>query len=327
MNRYRRLILASTAIAACSTPVFAQADAANWPNKPVKVIVPYAPGGSSDTLGRLIAKHLSDTFKQSFVVENRGGAGGVVGSQQVARAEPDGYTLLITGVGSHVIAPMLGDVKFDPIKDFTHIAILGGPPIALAVNASLPINNLKEFNDYTRKQPEGLSFGSPGSGTHGALIGDGYRDSSGLNLVHIPYKGASPAVADVAGNQVPAAFTTLTTAYGHVRTGKLRLLAVSASDRLKSLPDVPTFKELGFPQLTGTTWFAIAGPAKLDPAIVEKINVAVRQAMKSPEGQRELETQMMETFDFDAPTFNQYILKETEQLRPMIERARAAEGK
>lgn len=327
MNIYRRLIIAAAVAGACSTAGLAHANANDWPTKPVKIIVPFAPGGSSDTLGRMIAKHLSETFKQSFVVENRGGAGGVVGSQQVARAEPDGYTLLVTGVASHVIAPLLSDVKFDPIKDFSHIAILGGPPIAAAVNTSLPVTNLKEFNDYASKQSGGLSFASPGAGTHGALIGDGYRDVTGLNLVHIPYKGASPAVADVAGNQVPAAFTTLTTAYGHVRSGKLRLLAISAAERLKSVPDVPTFKELGFPQLTGTTWFALGGPANMDPAIVEKINVAVRQAMKSPEGQRELETQMMETFDFDVPTFNSFIVKETELLRPLVERARAAESR
>lgn len=290
-----------------------------WPNRPVKIVVPYAPGGSADTLGRLISRHLSETFKQSFVVENRGGAGGVIGSQIVARAEPDGYTLVISGIGSHVVAPLTNASTFDPIKDFTHIALLGGPPTVLVVNSAQPVKDVPGFIKYVNSLPKGLSWASPGQGTHGALIGEAFRQVTKLDLVHVSYKGAGPAVADVAGNQVPAAFITLTTAAGNIEAGKLRPLAVTAAQRVADFPNVPTFKELGYPQLTGTTWFSLSGPADMAPELATKLNLAVRKALQSAEGKKELRAQHMETFDWDVPTFNAFVKKEIEHWKPYIQ--------
>jgi tripartite-type tricarboxylate transporter receptor subunit TctC len=326
MNPHRRafarLLLTTAALAA--TTGMACAQTAAWPTKPVRVIVPYAPGGSSDTLGRVIAKHLSDVFKQTFVVENRGGAGGIIGSQMVARAEPDGYTLVVSGIGSHVVAPVDNPNSYDPIKDFTHIAILGGPPAVLAVNATLPIKDLAGFMAYAKSRPEGLSWGSPGQGTHAALIGEAFRAETGLNLVQISYKGANPAVADVAANQVPAAFTTLTTAAGNIRSGRLRPIAVTSSKRIAEFPDVPTFAELGYPRLVGTTWFSLSGPAGMNPALVDKLNAEVRRGLKTPAAVQELATQNMETFDWDVPTFNQYFKKEIDHWTPYVKEAAVA---
>lgn len=311
-------LLVATGGVACAQP--------SWPTKPVRIVVPYAPGGSADTLGRVIAKHLSETFKQTFVVENRSGAGGIIGSQMVARAEPDGYTLVVSGIGSHVVAPVDNPNAYDPIKDFTHIAILGGPPTVLAVNAAQPPKDLPGFISYVKSLPDGLSWGSPGQGTHGSLIGEAFRQMTRLNLVQVSYKGANPAVSDVAANQVPAAFVTLTTAASNIKAGRLRAIAVTSAERIAEFPDVPTFKELGYPKLVGTTWFSLSGPAGMPPALVARLNQEVRNGLKTPEGKAELAKQNMETFDWDVPTFNNYVKSEIEYWTPYVKEAAATKN-
>ena len=319
MYRRRQLITVLTcgALGAwVAQPALAQAP--DWPQRPVKVIVPYAPGGSSDTLGRLIAKHLGEAFKQTVVVENRPGAGGVIGSQVVAKAAPDGYTLVVSGIGSHVIAPVDSPNAFDPMKDFTHIAMLAGPPLALVVNAELPVKDFKGFLSYVAGQPKGLSWGSPGQGTHGHLTGELLRAATKLNMVHISYKGAAPAMADLIANQIQAGCTTLATANAHIQSGKLRLLAVSSAKRLADYPEVPTFAELGYPGLTGTTWFALSGPPGMPPALVEKINAEVRRGMHSPAVKAQLRVENMETADYDVPAFTRYVAAEIERWTPAV---------
>ena len=302
------------------TPALGLAQDANWPQRAVKVVVPYSAGGSSDTLGRVVAQGLSELYKQPFVIENRGGAGGVIGSQQVAKAAPDGYTLVVSGIGSHVIAPVDNPKAFDPMKEFTHIAVLGGPPIALAINADLPVKDVKEFIDYTKSRPEGISWGSPGKGTHGYLIGESFEDMTKTRLVHIAYKGAAPAVADLAAGHIPASFTTLSTASTQIQSGRVRVLAVTSSKRLANFPDVPTFAELGFPSLTSVTWFSLSGPAGMQPELVRKINLEVRKIMRSPQAQEMLNKTSMETFDWDVARFNQFFSDEIKRWTPMVKK-------
>jgi tripartite-type tricarboxylate transporter receptor subunit TctC len=290
----------------------------NWPQRPVRVIVPYAAGGSSDTLGRIASQGLTESFKQSFVIENRGGAGGIIGSQAVAKSAPDGYTLVVSGIGSHVIAPTETADAFDPMKDFTHIAILGGPPLVMVVNASLPITDLKSFNAYAKTQPGGISWGSPGKGTHGYLIGENYSHITKTPMVHVSYKGAAPAIADVVAGHIPASFNTLSTASTHIKSGRLRALAVTSSKRMPEFPDVPTFAELGYPKLTSLTWFSLSGPAGMSPALVTRINQEVRKVMHSPQAQEQLAKASMETFDWDAPKFEKYVGDEIRRWTPMI---------
>src|SRR5690349_22547811 len=172
------------------------ASAQSWPAKPVRIVVPFAPGGTADTLGRLVAHQLGQSFKESFVIENRGGAGGVIGSDLVAKAEPDGYTLVVSGVASHCIAPaMRKDFPFDPIRDFTHIALFGGPPGVLVINPSLPAKDLKQFIAYAKSENGKLAYGSPGNGTQGHLIAEQLKHLTGIRMTHVPYKGASLAVS------------------------------------------------------------------------------------------------------------------------------------
>jgi tripartite-type tricarboxylate transporter receptor subunit TctC len=300
--------------AALALPAHAQSD---WPTHPIHLVVPYAPGGSADRLGRLMGKHLSDAFKQPVVVDNRAGAGGLIGSEQVAKAAPDGYTLVVSGIGSHVIAPV-ENPKYDPMKDFTHIAMLAGPPVAMVVNSEQPIKDVKGFIQYVSSQPNGISWASPGIGTHAHLFGEAFREATHLNMVHISYKGAGAAITDVIANHVPAAFMTLSSANAYVDSGKLRLLAVTSAKRVPEYPNVPTFAELGYPKLTGITWFALSGPAGMPPAIVNKINAEVRRGLKTPEIQKQLKMESMVTEDYDAPAFTRYVAQEIERWTPMV---------
>jgi tripartite-type tricarboxylate transporter receptor subunit TctC len=289
----------------------------DWPQKPIRLVAPYAPGGSADTLGRMIARHLTEAFKQPVVVENKAGAGGMIGSQMVAKSAPDGYTLVVSGIGSHVIAPIEG-THFDPMKDFTHIALLAGPPVAMVVNAEQPIKDVKGFIEYVLAQPQGISWASPGTGTHAHLFGEAFRAATKLKMVHISYKGAGAAVTDVVANQVPAAFMTLSSANAHIASGRLRLLALTSEKRLPDYPDTPTFTELGYPSLTGITWFAISGPAGMPAAIVDKINAEVRRGLQTPAIRKHLAMESMVSADYDAATFTRYVAAEIERWTPMV---------
>ena len=311
----RAALLASLAAALLPGAARAQPD---WPSKPIRIVVPYAPGGSADTLGRAIGKHLSDAFKQTVIIENRAGAGGTIGSQQVAKAAPDGYTLVVSGIGSHVIAPVDAPNAFDPVKDFSHIALLGGPPLAMVVNAEQPIKDVKGFIAHVAAHPQGLSWGSPGQGTHGHLTGEMFRSATKLNMVHISYKGAGPAVSDLVANQIPAAFMTLSSANAHVASGKLRLLALSSSRRLPEYPEVPTLAELGYPGLTGTTWFSLSGPPGLPAALVARINAEVRRGLQTPAIRSQLAAESMETSDLDAAAFTRFVAAEITRWTPAV---------
>jgi tripartite-type tricarboxylate transporter receptor subunit TctC len=317
MHTIRRTVLQGLALAALPI-ASANAQDAAWPIKPVKVIVPYAPGGSSDALGRLVTVGLAEAFKQSFVVENKGGAGGMLGSQQVSKLAPDGYHLLVSGVASHVIGPAENPKLYDAMKDFTHIAILGGPPIVLAVNVDVPASDLNSFIALAKKSPKGISWGSPGKGTHGYLIGESFELLSKTPMEHIAYKGAAPAVVDLLAGHISASFTTLSTALPHIQSGKLRALAVTSSKRLVEFPNVPTFAELGYPKLVALTWFSLSGPPGMSPSLVSKINLEVRKIMQSPHAKDVLTKASMETFDWDSARFNQFVADEIKQWAPLI---------
>lgn len=290
----------------------------DWPQRSVKIVVPYSAGGSADTLGRMISDYLGTSLKQPFIIDNKGGAGGTLGAQMVAKAPPDGYTLVLSGIGSHVIAPVQLNNGMNPLKDFTHVALLGGPPTVLVVNADLPVRDIKGFMAYAAADPKGISWGSPGLGTHGHLIGELFTATTKLHLVHIGYKGAGPAVIDLLGGQIQAGFMTLSSANSHVQSGKLRLLAVTSSKRLKDYPEVPTFAELGYPRLTAITWFSLSGPAGMPKSLVNKLNAEVRKGLQSPVIREQLAREGMETQDMDADAFNQFFKSEIDRWSPLI---------
>ena len=312
------------AILLCCAAWASAAAAQVWPSKPVRLIVPFAPGGSADTLGRLVAQKLSESFKQTFVVENRGGAGGVIGSELVAKAPADGYTLLVSGVASHGIAPALSkEFPFDPLRDFTHIALFGGPPGVLVVHPGVAAKDLREFVALLKAQPGRISYGSPGNGTQGHLLAEQLKQVAGIEMTHVPYKGAGPAVADMIAGHVSAGSTTLSTAATQIRAGKLRALAVSSSRRLADFPDVPTYAELGYPELTATIWFSLSGPAGVPRDIVNRLNSEVRRILQQPDVRERLRPEGVEIGDLDPQAFSAYVAAELKRWAPVVRAAGA----
>ena len=313
------------AFAVIAATTAARAD--DWPVKPVRIIVPYAAGGATDLLARLVAAKLSVSFKQSFIVENRAGAGGTIGSDLVAKAVPDGYTLIASGISSHVFSPAAGADVYDPMKSFTHIALLGGAPAALVVHPSVPVKTVKEFLAYAKAQPGGLSYASPGTGTYSHLMGELFRSKTGVNLVHIPYKGGGPASADLIAGHVPTAFLIFSTAAPQIKAGKMRALAISSAKRLPEFSAVATMAEAGYPELTGTTWSGISGPAGMPPAIVTRLNTEIRKALKSPDVRERLASDGNEPDDLDAGAFTELVRKEIEHWTPIVKMAGVKLGK
>ena len=292
---------------------------AEWPEHPVKIVAPFAPGGTADTLGRLIAAQLTERLKQPFVVENKPGAGGAVGSELVAKSDPDGYTFVVSGIASHVIAPNLPrGTSYDPMKDFSHVALLGGPPAVLAVNPDLPAKTLKDFVALAKQQPGKLTYGSPGNGTQGQLVAELFKHEAGINLVHVPYKGASRAVQDLLGGQISSISTTLTTASGQIKGGRARALALSSEKRLPDYPDIPTFAEQGYPNIVGTVWFSLSGPAGVPAEIVDKLNAEVRRALQSPEVRERVRHDGIEPNDLDAKQFTAFVAAELKRWAPIV---------
>jgi tripartite-type tricarboxylate transporter receptor subunit TctC len=291
--------------------------AQDWPARPVKIVAPFAPGGSADTLGRLVAERLAARLNQSFVVENRPGAGGLIGSEVVAKAPPDGYMLVVSGIASHVIAPAMSPAPFDPLKSFTHIALFGGPPVVLVVHPALEARNLDEFIGLSKARAGGLSFGSPGRGTQGHLTAELLKAQSGANLTHVPYKGAALAMSDLMGGHIPAVSSTLTTAATQIKAGKARALALSSARRLPDFADVPTFAESGYPELVATVWFSLSGPAGLPPPIVAKLNSEVRDILKLPDVRQRLQSDGVEPNDLDAAAFTDFVRAEIARWAPL----------
>ena len=296
-------------------PVTAQ----GWPAKPVRIVVPFAPGGTADTFGRIVAAKFGESFGQTFVVENRAGAGGLVGSEFVAKSAPDGYTLVVSGVASHAIAPaMSAKVAFDPVRDFSHIAVFGGPPAVVAVHPSIPARDLKSLIALAKSGPGVLTYGSPGIGTQGHLVGELFQQVTGIKLVHVPYKGASVAVSDLMAGHIHALSTTLTTASVPIKSGRTRALALSSAARLPDYPAVPTFRELGYSELVATVWFSLSGPAGMSADTVNRLNTEVRRILQLPDVRERLRPDGIEPATLDPKTFTEFIAAEVKRWAPVV---------
>ena len=302
------------------------AAAQSWPERPVRIIAPFAPGGTADTLGRLVAQKLTESLKESFVVENRPGAGGALGSDLVAKAAPDGYTLVVSGIASHVLAPAIQGTPYDPLRDFTHIALFGGPPAVLAVNPSLKVKDLREFVALAKSKPKTLTYGSPGNGTQGQLVAELFKHYAGIDMLHVPYKGASAAVADLIAGHISAVSTTLTTASGQIRSGRALGLAISSEARLPEFPDVPTFAEMGYPEIVATVWFSLSGPANLPPEIVRRLNTEVNRALQLADVRERLRTEGIVPKPMDAAAFTAFVAAEVKRWGPIVKASGAKPG-
>ncbi len=321
----RRLLLAAASLAFAARLDPAAAD--TWPNRPVKIIAPFAPGGAADLFARLLAEHFTTAFKQPFIVETRPGAGGMIGSADVARSEPDGAMLVISGNASHILAPAFSPApSYDGVADFTHIAFLGGAPVGLVVHPSLPVNSYAEFVAYVKRSPTPLDYTSSGYGTHGFLFGEELARIEGLRLDHIPYKGGGAAMVDLVGGHVKIATITFSSVIAQVQAAQLKALAVSSERRLPSAPDVPTFAESGHPDMVSSSWFALSGPRGLPRDIVEQLNRQAEAVLALPDVQALLQRTAIETKPMSPDETAAFFANETAHWAPLARSMRAVEN-
>lgn len=258
----------------------AGAAAAEYPDHPITLVIPFAAGGSTDVVGRIVAERMSQELGQQVVVQNVGGAGGSLGAGQVAGADPDGYTILMGTVATHALNPLILKQKpYDPVADFAPVSLLVLVPNVLAVNPELPVNTVQELIDLAKTDP--LAYASSGNGTPLHLSGELFKAMAGVDITHIPYKGSGPALTDVLGNQVPIIFDNLPSASGHITSGKLRALGVTTAERAPSFPDVPAIAET-LPGYETYSWNALFAPAGTPPEAIEKLNAAAKTAMADP---------------------------------------------
>ncbi len=272
----RRLITITLLAAASAAPAFAQD---NFPSRPIRFIVPYAPGGTTDLVARTVGARMATTLGQPVVIENRGGAGGNIGMDAVAKAAPDGYTVGMGAISTNALNPHIyPKMSFDPRKDFTAIGLLGNSTIVLEVGPSLNVKTVAELLDHARKQPS-TPFGTAGTGTSMHLAGILFGQLTKTEWTHVAYKGSAPLITDLIGGQVPVAFDNLPASLPHIQSGKLRALAVAGSQRSRSLPDVPTLAEAGLDGYSVEPWFGVYGPAGMATAIVQKLEGALQEAL------------------------------------------------
>lgn len=285
MSISRRLLLATAAVLAAA-PAFAQA----YPAKPVTVVVPFAPGGTTDIIMRHVAAKVQEAFGQPMIVENKGGAGGAIGANQTKNAAPDGYQLGVGTVSTTATVPAI-DPKagYNPTTDFTPIINMALTPNVIAVHPSFPAKDYKGFIDELKKNPDKYAYASSGSGGIGHLQTELFKSAAGVQMTHIPYKGAGPALNDVVAGQVLVIFDNMPSAIPHIRAGKLVPIAVAAPERLKDFPNVPTFKELGMEQVNRPAYYGILGPKGLPKDVVDKVNAAVKKTLADPDVKKKIE--------------------------------------
>lgn len=278
----RRTFLLSSAATLAQGAAWSQAS--NWPARPIRMLIGYPPGGSTDVAGRLLAEALGKRLGQQVVVENRAGAGGTVAASSVVRAEPDGYTLLLAASPEVSIAPItMKALPYDPVRDLQPITLVGQVPFFLVINPNIPAHTLSEFIAYGRANPGKLNYSSFGNNTSNHLAGEYFKSLTGIDSVHVPYKGSGPSIVDLLAGQVQYTFDTPPAVLSQVRAGKLRALAISTRQRLASAPDVPTFAEAGLPAFSGGTWFGLLAPAKTPRAVIERVNAETVALLNSPE--------------------------------------------
>ncbi|PUE49369.1 receptor [Limnohabitans sp. 2KL-1] len=303
----RTLIQATPWLVALPELALAQA---NFPNRPLKYIVPVAAGGGSDMIGRQLCDRLGKVLGQSMVVENHGGGGGVIASQMTAKASPDGYTLMQGYVATHGTSPATRKLSYDPIKDFTPIGMIGSTPNVLVVNASLAAKDVKEFIQYVKKNPGRVSYGSAGAGSLTHLTAELFKAQTGAFMVHIPYRGIAPATNDVIAGQTQAMFPGLAAALPHIRSGRVRALAVTGAQRHPALKDVPTMEEAGLKGFDAQQWYGVVGPAGMPAQIVKQLNDAMAQVLAQPDFREKLSAEAVELTPMTPAQFLDYMKKD-----------------
>ena len=301
--------------------VSAGAAAQDWPNKPVRFIVPYPPGGGTDVIARIVQEPLSKALGQPIVIENRGGAGGAVGTEAASKAAPDGYTFLFT-LSSHTINPLLYKLAFDVEKDFVSVSTVASLPQLIAANIASPYKTMQDIVSQAKAQPGKVAFASVGAGTPSHIAGELLNLRAGVKLLHIPYKGGGPAVTDVLGGQVPLLFVSIPAAMGHVKSGKLRPIAVTTLKRSGAAPEVPTVAEaLNIPDYEVDSWYAIFAPARTPPSMVSRMQQEVARVVRIPEVKQKLLEQGADGVGNTSAELDQVVKSELRKWTTLIQQA------
>ena len=269
-----------SAALACGVPA-AQAADSSFPTRPVRLVVGYAAGGATDVLARLVAQKMGEALGQPIVVENRAGANSNVGAEVVAKATPDGYTLYVFTIANTINATLYDKLGYDPVRDFEPVGMIAKIPNVLVVNPKLPVKTVADYVRLAKESSDGVTFASSGSGSSIHLSGEMFRSRSGANMLHVPYKGSAPAVTDLLGGQVQSMFDNAPSALPHVKSGKLRAIAVTSAQHMPQLPDVPTVAESGLPGFDVQSWFSIAAPAGTPKPVIDKLNTALNKALNA----------------------------------------------
>ena len=309
----RRSLLAASA--AVALPARAQA----WPAKPIKLVVPYAPGGTTDVVARVTGEYLARQLGQNIVVENRPGKGATIGTSQVAKAAPDGYTLLMSNVAAMAVSPALyGDLDYDPVRDFAHITLASLNPSVLVVHPDFAASTFADYVAWARANPEKLAYATSGPGSSNHILGVILAQATDTKLVHVPYRGAGPAMQDTIAGIVPSMLDSLPSAAPHIKAGKVRALAVSGEKRSPAFPDVPTMKESGYPDLISYSWFGISAPARTPAPVVERLAREMQIVLKLPEVVKRWEEIGAESSTRTPAEYSAFVKAELEKWTPVV---------
>src|SRR5690554_6243137 len=298
---------------------FTPAASAQYPEQPIRMIVGFSAGGTTDVVARIVGKEIGDLLGQPVVVENRPGAGSNIATDMVARAAPDGYTIYMVAVTSAINQTLYKNLSFDLVKDFTPIALAVRVPNVLVVNPEVKANSVAELVDLLKKNPGTINFASSGSGTSIHMAGELFKLRADVDVTHIPYKGSAPAMTDLIGGQVQYMFDNMPSAWPHVESGKLRALAVTTAERSKTAPNLPTMQESGFPDFDVSSWFGVIGPKGMPEDVVNTLNKSIRDALAKPEVRERLEGLGAVPADTSPQEFAQFIQTEVDTWKPVVE--------
>ena len=295
---------------------------AEFPDRSIKIIVPYPPGGTTDLLARSLAPRLSERLRQSVVIENRAGAGGVIGSLVVAKSPADGYTLVFGTIASHAILPILQKpTPYDPVKDFAPVTLVASTPNVLLANPAVPVKSVAELLAMARSKPGTVNFGSTSLGGSPHMSGELLKAAAQIDMLHIPYKGTGPAITDLVGGQVQVMISTFASALPHVKSGRLRALGVTSARRSTATPEVPTLMESGVPDYDYSTWYALFVPARTPRPVIDKLNQATRQTLATADMKQKFDAQGVEAWSNTAAELGAYLRAETEKWGTVVRAA------
>jgi tripartite-type tricarboxylate transporter receptor subunit TctC len=315
MTRWIRLC-----IFAVATALAGAANSQGFPSKPIHLVIPFPPGGSNDVVGRMIAFQLTDRLGKSVVVDNLGGAGGIIGTEAVARAAPDGYTLLLISV-AHAFGSSMYKLPYDPIGAFAPVSILGTGPVALCVNAKLPVNSLADLIALAKAKPGELNYATAGVGSFQHLSSALFKLQSGLDIVHIPFKGGGPAMADVVAGNTQIVIGSLIQMLPQIHSGRLKILGVGSAKRVPALPDVPTISEAGVPGYEATNWWGIVAPAGTPRPVIDRLHKEISVILASGETKKRFETEGGEAVQMSPDDFGRFIVSETAKWAKVVKEA------